>query len=410
MKVLLVNTFHYHRGGDCTYTFSLADLLRRGGHDVRFFGMHHPENLPHPDSRYWVDAIDFVDANRSKNPRNAFRVVSRAIYSTQARDRIARMLEDVRPDVAHLQNLHAHLTPSILEPLAERGIPAIWTLHDFKLICPNSHLLSNGTVCESCRGHRYHQCVLKKCKKGSRLASIVAALEATVHQFLGIRKKVSRFVSPSRFLRDKFLEFGWPEEKLGHVRNFLPEERLGGRPTFADEGYVLYFGQLEPWKGVGTLVRAMAGLGDRLLVVAGDGTERAALEAEAVRSGAKVRFTGRLSWDTLRPMIEKAAAVAIPSECYENCPYTVMETMAMGKPVLATNLGGLPELVEDGVTGVLVRPKDPSHLREALERVLSDAVVRRRMGEAARERAVAEFDPALHYDRILDLYRNAATA
>ena len=407
MKVLLIQTFHYRRGGDCTYTFSLADLLRARGHEVSFFAMHHPKNLPCDQERYFVEHIDFAAVARRKSLRNGARVLSRSIYSFSARRRLAELLRQVRPDIAHLQNIHTHLTPSVLHALRDAGVPAVWTLHDYKLICPNTHLLSHGRICEACKGNRFYSCVVKRCKKGSYAASLVAALEAGAHRFLDLPSLVSRLIAPSEFLRDKFVEFGWPKDRFAHVRNFLLREQLaeaGGE----DGGYALYLGQLERWKGVHTLLAACERLPQLRLVLAGDGSERANLErtvAERRLSG--VSFAGHLDGGRLHDVLRGASFVVVPSEWYENYPYSVMEAMAAGKPVIASRIGGLPELVEDGETGFLVAPGDAAMLGDTLDRLASDPLVRRRLGESGRVRALEWFSPDRHYESLARFYDDA---
>jgi len=406
MKVLLVNTFHYFRGGDCTYTFALADLLRSHGHQVYFFGMHHPKNLDCDQQDYFVDYIDYVELNKDKNLKNGIKVLARSIHSKQARERIAKLLDHVRPDIAHLQNIHAHLTPSILYDFEERNIPVVWTLHDYKLICPNSHLLCNGQICESCKGGSFHMCTLKKCKKRSYAPSLVATLEAYVHKYQRVTDKVSRFISPSRFLLDKFVEFGWDRNRLTFIRNFLPPPILSADGSRVTDGqYVLYAGQLETWKGVHTLIRAAKELPHVRIKIAGDGSLRSTLQEYATRhTTANVEFLGHLQQQELAAVMQSCSLVVVPSEWYENCPYSVMEAMAFGKPVVASRIGGLPELVEHGQTGILVSPGDVDSLTQAISRLWFDPGIRMQMGTSARERAIQDFAPECHYEQIMALY------
>jgi glycosyltransferase involved in cell wall biosynthesis len=377
---------------------------------VSFFAMKHPKNLPCDQERYFVEHIDFAELSRRKSVRNGARVLFRSIYSVSARRRLGELLREVRPDIAHLQNVHAHLTPSVLHALRDAGVPAVWTLHDFKLICPNTHLLSHGRICEACKGNRFHSCVVKRCKKDSYAASLVAALEAEAHRFLDIPSLVSQFIAPSEFLRNKFVEFGWSKDRLVHLRNFLHRDQFA-EASGEDGGYALYLGQLAPWKGVRTLLAACERLPRMRLVIAGDGSERAELErtvAERHLSG--VRFAGHLDGSQLRDLLRGCSFVVAPSESYENCPYAVMEAMAAGKPVIASRIGGLPELVEDGETGLLVEPANASVLAEALDHLNTDTVLRRQLGDGGRRSAFARFSPDEHYERLARLYDNARGA
>lgn len=403
VKLLLVNTFLFPRGGDSTYTAALAELLRSRGHEVSFFGMKHPKNPPLPGEAHFVDTIDFVAANARKTPASAARVAWRSIYSLHARRRIAAALDAWRPDVAHLQNIHAHITPSILDELAARRIPVVWTLHDYKLVCPDSRLYSNGEVCEACSGGAFFECTRRRCKKGSLPASLLATLEAKAHARLRLPEKVARFIAPSRFLCDKFVELGWPRDRIVHVRNFLPASLLD-RGVGPDRGYALYLGGLEGWKGVHTLLRAWSEVAGMPLKVAGQGSQRAEVEVLLAASGAQVELLGHLHGERLRGLVDGASFVCVPSEWYENCPYAVLEAMAAGKPVLASRLGGLPELVRDGRTGLLFEAGNAGDLARKATLLAREPRLRGRMAREAREEAVRRFGPDRHYASLMRIY------
>jgi glycosyltransferase involved in cell wall biosynthesis len=316
------------------------------------------------------------------------------------------MLNAVRPDIAHLQSIHAHITPSVIHELAAHQVPIVWTLHDYKLICPNTHLLAHGSICEACRGGAFYHALLKRCKKSSRAASAVVTAEAYLHRALRITRLVHRFVSPSRFLIDKFAEFGWSRSRLVHIRNFL-EHRHFIQERAAERGYVLYLGQVEPWKGLRHLLDAMERLPGTELRVAGEGSDRTTCERLVAERGlSNVRFLGRLSMYQVQEAIDGSSVGVVPSVCYENCPYTVMEFMAAGKPVVASNLGGIPELVEDGKTGFLVPPGDSAYLARSIGELIEKPAVRAAMGEVARRRAGEWFAPERHYEAVSALYQD----
>jgi glycosyltransferase involved in cell wall biosynthesis len=371
--------------------------------------MKHPRNFPCDDEQFFVSHIDFQELNRKKSLLNIGRVLYRSIYSTEARIKVGKLLDTIRPDVVHVQNIHGHLTPSILFEFEKRQIPVFWTLHDYKLICPNTHLLSNGEICEACRGGKFYHCALKKCKKNSRGASVVASLEAMVHEYFRVTEKVWQFISPSRFLIDKFAEFGWPRERIAHVPNFLSLEKFTTQKE-NDAGFVLYVGQLEPWKGLRTLLKACSALPDISFRIVGDGSHRALLE-EAARSDGVVNasFEGYLAGEALIDLQRSCSLVVAPSECYENYPYAVMEAMALGKPVIASRLGGLPELVQDELTGYLFEARDYRELSEKIRLLASDRHLRAQFGSRARERALKEFDAASHYKGLMDVYNGAGS-
>ena len=404
MRILLVNTFHYRRGGAEVHALDLADQLRAAGHEVRFFAMHHPENIPSADSEYWAPEIDYPALNARKTPAAAWRVLSSAIYSRPARSSIARMLDDWKPDVAHLHNIHAHLTPSVIDELKSRGIPVVWTIHDYKLICPAQGFHIRGEICERCKGQRFWECALHSCKR-SRSASLVATLEAEAHRFLHLPERVDAFIAPSDFVRRKFIDFGWPADKFVHMANFAnvpiaPEVRA------SKPGRVLFSGRLTRSKGVVTLVEAMRDLPDARLDIAGEGTVREEILATTTApdwTGGEVNATGWCDAASLSTLIEDATVIAAPSEWYENSPYSVIEAFAHGRPVVATRIGGLPELVVDGVTGLVVEPRSPHELAAALKRILDDPGLWRTLAEGALASAASR-NPADYVARLEGLY------
>jgi glycosyltransferase involved in cell wall biosynthesis len=221
--------------------------------------------------------------------------------------------------------------------------------------------------------------------------------------------RVEAFIAPSRFLRDKFIEFDWPPGRLVHCRNFLEGHLLSGRRANAAsqdrDSFGLYLGQLEPWKGLGTLLEACTRHRELRLGIAGRGGQEDELRALVRDRGlGKIDFLGFLSGQELHAAIDAAGFVVVPSECYENCPYSVMEAMARGKPVLASRIGGLPELVLDGETGLLFDPGDEEALAGRMKLLASDAGLRERLGARAAEFAREELCPERHYERIMEIY------
>lgn len=412
MRILLCSNFYYRRGGDCTYLLGLQELLERHGHETAVFSMRHPKNLPCPQEGYFVDFLDYAELNKNKNPLNALKVLGRSIWSRQAQQNIARLIADWKPDLAHFQNIHAYLTPSILGPLEAAGLPVVWTLHDFKLLCPESHFLSGNRICEECRGGRFWRCTKNRCIKGSRAASAVASLEAYAHRGLHLSRQVDRFIAPSDFLRRKFVEFGWPAAKFMALPNFLPEALAVPAVAAEGVGYGLYLGTLLPFKGVETLIRALAKTPPHPFHVLGDGEMRPKLERLVRECGLaeRIRFCGFLNGVELEREIAGASYAVVPSECYENLPYAAMELMARGKPLVASDIGGIPELVQDGKTGLLFPPGDGDALAERIGRLWKTPQLRAMLGNNAPKFIRAKCAPEPHLRKLTDLYASLVSA
>lgn len=404
MKILIVQTYHYYRGGDSTYGFSLANLLRKNGHQVNFFGMKHPLNLPCEDEKYFVDYIDFREANANKNIFNGIKVISRSIYSTHVREKFKEIIKDKKPDIIHIQNLHGHITPSILFETKKQNIPVVMTLHDYKFICPNTHLLSHGEICESCEGRKFYKCFLKRCKKDSYSASLVASVEACIHKMLKVEKLIDKFISPSRFLKSKFVQYGWDVDKIEVINNFLTSDKFEDCSN-KGENYVLYFGQLEPWKGVKTLIEAAKELTDIKFVILGTGSAEENLQNFKTEFNlTNVFFKGFKTGAELRTIIKNSLFVIVPSELYENYPYSIMESMAFGKPVIASNIGGIPELVFDGQTGLLFEKGNVVSLINKIKYLLANRDLIIKYGKNSFEYAKENFNEDTYYSKLLKLY------
>jgi glycosyltransferase involved in cell wall biosynthesis len=322
------------------------------------------------------------------------------------------LIRDTRPEVAHLHNIYHQLSPSILRVLAKHRIPAVLTMHDYKLICPAYTLYTDGAPCERCKGGAYYNATLHRCVKDSRAKSALCTIEAYLHSALGLyRRNVACFIAPSRFLAAKAIEFGMDPARVTYVPNFVET----AEPVAAPNGnYVLYAGRLERVKGVATLVDAFcrrSGTAPCELVIAGDGEERAALERYAVSRGAtNVRFTGHLPQAALQPLLDGALFAVAPSEWHENAPLSVLEAAARGKAVVVSDMGGLPELVKHGETGLVFRAGDASALAAALDELLADHDRTREMGRKARAFVEETFSPERHYDELMALYSRVLSA
>ena len=407
MRVLHANKFFYHRGGAETVYFATSDLLRRYGHEVIPFSMEDPRNEESAYARYFVSNVELREERGGLPGKVA--AAARILYSREAEGKIDALIRDTRPDIAHLHNIYHQLSPSILRALHRHKVPVVMTLHDYKLICPAYTLHTGGSICERCKGHAYYNTVSHRCVKSSRLKSAVCAAEAYLHDATGIyRRNVKYFIAPSRFLASKVIEFGVDPRTIEYVPNFIEPGPI------AHDGagdYFVYAGRLERVKGVRTLLRAVAGseLAQRhQLMIAGDGEDRTALEAYASKQRLKnVRFLGHLAKAQLEPVLAGAAFAVVPSEWYENAPLGVLEAAARGKAVIASDLGGLPELVRHNETGLTFPAGDHVGLREAIEGLLRDPGRASEMGRRARAFVEETFAPDAHYRRLMGVYDRA---
>jgi glycosyltransferase involved in cell wall biosynthesis len=402
-RVLMVNKFHYARGGAELYMFRLSQLLEQKGLETLFFAMRHERNEPCATDRFFPSEVDFGEPQPGVQ---RLRAAARALYSLEARRNIGQLLEAERVDLAHLHNVYHQLSPSILAPLKRRGIPVVMTVHDYKLVCPVYTLLSHGEICERCVGGHFANAVRYRCNRGSLTGSALVAGETWLHQRLHLYQRgIDLFVTPSSFARDKLIEGGYPAERIQFLPNFVDPERFN--PSYTPGSYFLYSGRLSDEKGVDVLLQAAHRAGVALKI-AGEGPAESALRTMAQQLSVNAQFLGYLEFDALAAMVAGARAVVVPSRWHENCPLTVLESMAWGKAIIGTQVGGMPELIRQGEEGVLVPPGDADALAAALTQLESSSETAERMGRRGRQRIESAFTPDAHFAALRDVYSAAA--
>ncbi|MGA8868098.1 MAG: glycosyltransferase family 4 protein [Candidatus Sulfotelmatobacter sp.] len=404
MRIMYCNKYNFPFSGTEVYLFEAMDLMRSMGHEVALFSMADRRGEPTPYDRHFVPHIEF------KNQHGWFhkaRLATRVIYSVDARRRIGEMIADYRPDVAHVRNIYHHLSPSILWELRARNVPVVYHLNDFKLLCPSYNLVSEGKACEACKSGRFWHVVNSKCYPGQD-ARIVLAVEAYVHKWLGTYKKcVDRFLAPSQFVRDKFVEQGWDATKFEILPHFQRIQPLAEHT--AKNGPVLYFGRLSREKGVEDLLHAMRRLPHLRLVLAGDGPERGDLERLAGELGVtNVEFVGHLRGEDLDRTIAACGFTVLPSHAYEVLGKTILESYAKGRAVVASDAGSRRELLYPGKTGLLYRTGDVEELATAIDFLSARPELADRMGWAGRELVREQFTAKSHYEALIRLYEELA--
>jgi len=399
-KLLSLNTYFYRRGGSEAVFFDHDELFRGIGWETAMFAMRHPQNFDSPWSEYFVDELEF---GGEYGALAKIKMAGKVIYSREAKQKLARLLEKFTPDIAHGHLLYHHLSPSVLGLLRERGIPTVMTAHDLKLACPAYTMFNASGICEKCINGNLLHVVRNRCIRGSMSASVLVALESGIHKALGLwRRNLDRVVTPSRFYKEKLIEWGWPEDKLAYIPNYI--DSTAYEPNYEPGDYFFYFGRLTKQKGVATLIEAAKQQGSRLLI-AGTGPEEGALQALAAGADG-IELLGYCTGAHLRGLIAGARAVVLPSEWYENAPISVLEAYASGKPVIGAEIGGIPELIQDGVTGMTFASGDVDSLRVCLQQFESmPADDIRAMGLQARELVQSRFTREYYLEKMLELYK-----
>ncbi len=354
MKVLLVNKFHYRKGGSETYYFTVAEALRARGHEVIFFSMRDDEkNIPCEQEKYFVSNAATQGSIKSK-----LNMVIHIAYSREAYVNMKALLQDEKPDLVILNLVHKQITLSIIDAIKEfhPKLPIFWTMHDLITVCPSYSMLNgNGEICQKCLQGSFAPCVTNRCIKGNRLMSILAKYEADYIRKKKWYDKVDLYICPSKFYQEKLESARFTNSKIVTLRNPLP---LGTvyESNKGDDGYILYFGRLSMEKGVRVLIDSAKEVGCRLIIL-GTGPMEDELRAYA-GTDSNIEFKGFLTGDALTDYIRGSLCVVLPSQWYENGPYSAMEAMALGKPLIVSDKGGLPELVEDGINGYVYADKE----------------------------------------------------
>jgi glycosyltransferase involved in cell wall biosynthesis len=405
MRILHINKFLYRRGGAEGYMLDLAEHQESSGHDVAFFAMRHPENLSSRFEAAFPSEVSFDPPP----PTVAGKALGagRMLWSRSAARGMDAVIRRFRPDIAHLHNVYHQLSPSVLAPLRRHGVPAVMTLHDYKLACTTYRFLDHGEICEACLPRRLWQPILRRCNDGSLAASTMNAVELTVHTLARAYDPVSLFLCPSRFLLDKMRSAHVFPERLRHLPNFTDVRSI--EPKEHPGGNVVYAGRLSHEKGIDVLIEAV--VMHRLhLDIAGDGPARAALERQAARSDTsdQIRFHGRLESAALRELLRRSAVAAVCSRYHENMPLAVLEAFAAGLPVVVSALGGLPELIDPDVDGIVVPPNDAAALGSNLARLVRTPELAFAMGSKGRAKAERRYTADGHMARLTDLYSEAA--
>lgn len=384
MTILQINKFFYRKGGAETYLFSLSEELEKAGHNVVHFSMKDDRNEPSPYADTFIDHIDFTEGK-------SLGKAAHYMYSREAAAKLEELITQTRPDVAHLHNIAHQLTPSILQVLTRYNIPVVQTLHDYQLMCPNYKMFTQGSPCERCNPHKYWNAVRYKCVQDSRLSSLLAAAEMTMHNVLlkSYEKGVDRFIAPSHFLHDKLIEWGWKKESVQYIPHFVTAAR---DKKVKRKKQVLFVGRLTREKGVRVLVEAAKSIDARVLI-AGTGDEQEWLTKNAPDN---VELLGFQDSAQVAQLMQESQAVIVPSVWYENAPMVVYEALALGTPVIGSNLGGIPELIEDGVNGYVFDSQNSGMLSQKVNTLLKSPL----------QISQNQYNVKSHLDQLLALYED----
>lgn len=406
MRVLAVNKYYQLTGGGDRFFFDTNEILTNHGHEVIPFCLAYPGNRPTPYDKYFPDGVSGTAADEAGLIHKA-KLFADGIYSTDAKKALSTLIQDVTPDVAHLHILHYTMSPSVIDALHERGIPVIFSLHDYRLVCVGGYLYAKGAECHECKGGQYLAAWKNRCYRGSRTQSLMGVLGNYLYEQTGLYDKVDLFTVPHEGMQNLVAEFGIDKDRIRILRN--PLLLKNPLPPTSNGDYILFFGQLSRAKGVFTLIEAATRLPHIRFVLCGTGPESETLAAIIKeRSLDNVEIDPNTRWNTgLQNLIAGSRMVVSPSEWPTPMEYSTLEAMALGKALVASRIGGNREIIEDGVCGLTFAPGDATSLAQAIQQLYEDPSKTERMGLQARNKVERTFSADRHYAELMEIYGEA---
>lgn len=408
MKVLIVNYRYFISGGPEKYMFNITSELESRGHKVIPFSINSNKNIETKYSKYFVEPIG--DRNSTyfdevkKTPKTIFQMLSRSIYSFKVKKALKKEIKEEKPDIVYIIHFVNKLSPSVIKAAYEMKVPVVLRLSDYFMLCPRFDFLYNKKVCEDCLKKGYRTCIKRKCVKNSLFASFVRVLSMKIHKYIKIYDKVNYFVTPSNFLRDKLIKNGYDKNKIKCIPTFTKSVNKNTKNIVGKYG--LYFGRISEEKGVETLIRAYEKMPNNILKIMGDDTTEEALKLKDYVNNnnlKNIEFVGFKSGKELEKIIQDSRFVLIPSIWYDNLPNTALEAFQYYKPVIASNIGSLPELVEDKYNGYLFKPGNIDDLIKKIKYLDNDKIVYE-MGENSHKKLISDFSVDNHYNQLIGLF------
>jgi len=390
MKILQVNKFLYPKGGVETYLFALSNLLVANGHKVVYFSQKNPKNIKNDQEKYFVTDLDLGRFNFK-----ALLLIFRIFWSPLSRYKIKKLIKHEQPELVHIHNIYHQLSPSILAGIKEYGLPTVMTVHDFKLVTPGYALRADG---------------VKKRHKDSLIIDWLLKLEFAFHRLIRIYDRcVDIFIAPSQFVKNELVKAGYQADKIAVIPHFIKMNTFSVQEN--KEKYFFTFGRLDESKGMDDIIRAFAALPENglKLKIAGTGPEEKNLRRliKKFKMENRIELTGFKQGQELLDLIGNSLAVVFASRVQETFGLTVLESLALGKAVIASKVGAIPELIEDGRTGLLFAVADIGELKEKMSLVLRDDKLRQKLEQAGQAKA-REYSPEKHYKQLAEIYNKLA--
>lgn len=414
MKILIVNYRYFISGGPEKYMFNITKKLESEGHTVIPFSVHSNKNIETKYSKYFVEPIGGRDAvyfdECKKTPKTIIQMLSRSIYSKEVERAIKKEIENEKPDIVYIIHFVNKLSPSVIRGAKKMGIPVVLRLSDYFLLCPRFDFLKNKKICEDCLTKGYKSCIKNRCVKNSLFASFIRVLAMKFHKFINIYEDVDAFITPSNFLREKLYNNGFDRNKIYLVPTFTTSKSKVKNEIIGDYG--LYFGRISEEKGIETLVYAYEKIPDHQLKIMGDDTTEEAKKLKRYieeKNISNIEFIGFKLENELESVIDKSRFTLIPSIWYDNLPNTALESFIYSKPVIASNIGSLPELIRNEENGYLFETNNVDELVNCILKLDDDNKVLE-MGMKSKKRLEDIFSEKKHYEDLMKIFQKVRSS
>lgn len=405
MRVLLINNHHKIVGGTERYYFDLAKLLESKGHKVAFFSTKDRDNKKTYWEKYFIKKNNFKD----KSLNNFIKLFPNMFYSFEAKENISKLLDEFKPDIVHIQNIYYYITPSIFSEIKKRRIPIVQTIHDYQLISPNVNMFHSGSICQITKVDKFYKAIFHRCVKGSYLATFMSVvclyMQNAGHYY---EKSVKVFITPSKYMKRKLEEYRFAKGKISVLNNFLygfSNKKFNGKNK---SNYILYFGRLNQAKGIFLLLNVAKMLSYINIKLVGEFEDseikRLALDFIEENKIGNVQILPFVDKNKLSKLIKNSRFIITPSLWFENQPYSILESFALGKPVIASKIGGIPEIVLDKKNGYLFKPNDFNDLMNKILKFWNNPKLANKLGEVAKKYVLADFSPDKHYNKLINIY------
>jgi glycosyltransferase involved in cell wall biosynthesis len=400
MKILLINKNHFVHGGADRVYLNTGQLLSDNGHQVAYFSTLHSDNISTDFETYFVPSIE----TRQKSIMKKIFSVKKYIYNDEAKQKLSKLINHFNPDIVHVHLFYGVMSASILEEIKRYNIPIVATIHDYRLICSTNNMLdSNNLICEKCLPSSPVNCLINRCSDKSISQSAVVTLEAYVRKYIyKPTAYIDKFIFVSKFIKNKHIEAdGKYGPKSTELYNFTP---VISSDISTKGSYLLYFGRLVKEKGIITLIESLIGSKHKCKIVGSGPLEGQILDL--INSQNNIEYLGFKTGESLNELIINSSFVVVPSEWYENNPMTIIESFALGKPVIGANIGGIPELLIQG-TGFLFESRNIENLSEVINAALKiNEDSYKGLSKNCLEFAKQFFSKENHYTNLINVYKS----